>query len=84
MQVRQTKILIWRLIGFDWLFIFSARVVNVCHDSDLALLESTDPSFLEGIVAIDIGPLPNLRDRVNVCGFPIGGEEVLIFIIEAL
>jgi S1-C subfamily serine protease len=56
----------------------SARVVNVCHDSDLALLESTDPNFLAGITPIEVGALPKLRDRVNVCGFPVGGEELSI------
>lgn len=55
-----------------------ARVRAVCHDSDLALLDVTDPSFLDDVPAAEIGDLPNLRDKVSVVGFPVGGEEISI------
>lgn len=55
-----------------------AQVVSVCHDCDLALLEVEDPDFMEGVEPAEIGELPNLRDRVAVVGFPVGGDEVSI------
>jgi S1-C subfamily serine protease len=55
-----------------------ARVVGVCHDCDLALLAVDDRHFMEGIEPAKLGELPDLRDRVAVVGFPIGGEEISI------
>jgi S1-C subfamily serine protease len=55
-----------------------ARVVAVCHDSDLALLQVDDRHFMDGIEPAKLGELPDLRDRVAVVGFPIGGEEISI------
>jgi S1-C subfamily serine protease len=55
-----------------------ARVAAICHDSDLALLEVDDESFMEGIHPEELGQLPSLRDRVSVVGYPVGGEEISI------
>jgi S1-C subfamily serine protease len=55
-----------------------ARVVAVCHDCDLALLQVEDRHFMDGIDPAKLGELPDLRDRVAVVGFPIGGEEISI------
>ncbi|MEM1008599.1 MAG: serine protease, partial [Myxococcota bacterium] len=55
-----------------------ARVSSVCHDADLALLELDEPSYVEGIPTLPFGELPHLRDKVLVCGFPIGGSELSI------
>ncbi|MBL4771337.1 MAG: trypsin-like peptidase domain-containing protein [Planctomycetes bacterium] len=55
-----------------------ARVVAVCHDSDLALLEVEDPAFLAGITPAPLGDLPDLEDRVSVLGYPVGGEELSV------
>src|SRR4030095_13017077 len=55
-----------------------ARVVGVCHDCDLALSEVGDRRFRDGIDPAKLGELPDLRDRVAVVGFPIGGEEISI------
>jgi S1-C subfamily serine protease len=55
-----------------------ARVKAVCHDADLALLEVTDERFLRGTTPVEIGELPELRDKVAVVGFPVGGEQVSI------
>ncbi len=55
-----------------------ARVVGICHDSDLALLEVEDSTFMKGITVPKIGNLPKRRDRVAVIGFPVGGDEVSI------
>lgn len=55
-----------------------ARVEAVCHDCDLALLAVADPQFLEDVSPAEIGELPDLRDKVSVMGFPVGGEEISI------
>lgn len=55
-----------------------ARVAAICHDSDLALLAVDDSSFFDDIPSASIGELPNLRDKVSVVGFPVGGEEISI------
>ncbi|MBN4050221.1 trypsin-like peptidase domain-containing protein [Desulfobulbus sp. AH-315-M07] len=55
-----------------------ARVVAICHDCDLALLQIDDPHFMDGVEPATIGELPRLRDRVSVIGYPVGGEEISI------
>jgi S1-C subfamily serine protease len=55
-----------------------AQVKAICHDCDLALLEVEDSTFAEGITPAPIGQLPDLREKVQVVGFPIGGEEISI------
>jgi len=55
-----------------------AKVVGICHDSDLALLEVEDASFMRGVKVPPLGDLPSRRDRVAVIGFPVGGDEVSI------
>jgi S1-C subfamily serine protease len=55
-----------------------ARVEAICHDSDLALLEIDDPRFMKGVRPEKLGDLPELRNRVSVAGYPIGGEEISI------
>lgn len=59
-----------------------ARVEAVCHDSDLALLAVADPAdlsmLLDDVHPAEIGELPDLRDKVSVMGFPVGGEEISI------
>jgi S1-C subfamily serine protease len=55
-----------------------ARVVGVCHDCDLALIGVDDRHFLDGIEPAKLGELPDLRDRVAVVGYPVGGEEISI------
>lgn len=55
-----------------------ARVVGICHDADLALLEVDDAKFMKDIKIPKMGDLPARRDRVAVIGFPVGGDEVSI------
>ena len=55
-----------------------ARVVAICHDADLALLTVDDPAFFDDISPASLGDLPELRDKVSVVGYPIGGEEISI------
>ena len=55
-----------------------ARVEAICHDCDLALLIVEDSSFTDNVAFAELGSLPNLRDEIQVVGFPIGGEELSI------
>ena len=52
-----------------------ARVLAVCHDADLAVLE-VDAAATEGIEPAELGGLPQLGDEVTVAGYPVGGEEL--------
>jgi S1-C subfamily serine protease len=55
-----------------------ARLAAVCHDCDLALLTVDGVDLTEGVDPAEIGDLPDLRDKVSVVGFPVGGEEISI------
>ena len=55
-----------------------ARVVAVCHDSDLALLEVPGVDLTQNTEPVVLGDLPSLRDKVSVLGFPVGGEEISV------
>lgn len=56
-----------------------ARVRAVSHDCDLALLEVVEPKdFLADIEPAPLGPMPALREKVHVVGYPVGGEEISI------
>lgn len=57
---------------------YTARVVAVSHDADLALLQVDHPNFMADVSPLQIGELPRLRDRVSVVGYPIGGEEISV------
>ena len=57
---------------------YEAEVEGLGHECDLALLRVDDDDFFQGTTPIPIGPLPRLRDRVSVCGYPIGGERLSI------
>lgn len=56
----------------------TARVRAISHDCDLALLEVESDAFTRGMDIAVIGELPDLRDKVSVVGFPIGGDEISI------
>ena len=55
-----------------------AEVSAIGHECDLALLSVDEPTFFEGVTPIPIGGLPQLGDRVQLCGYPIGGERLSI------
>jgi len=57
---------------------FTAELVAIGHDCDLALLKVKDPTFYEGIDPFEIGELPQLQDNVTVIGFPRGGDKLSI------
>jgi S1-C subfamily serine protease len=59
-----------------------AKVVAEFHDTDLALLEIDDrEGIFETIEPMDIAQptiLPALRAKVNVIGYPVGGDRVSV------
>jgi S1-C subfamily serine protease len=57
----------------------AARVVANAPAVDLAVLAIDDESFFRTHPAIPFGEgLPNIKDQVNVYGYPIGGEQLSI------
>ncbi len=57
---------------------YTAKVLAVAHDCDLALLKVEDPRFFKDTRPVTFGELPFLRDKVEVYGYPVGGEELSI------
>lgn len=57
---------------------FPARVLFAGHEADLALLTVDDPSFFQGARTLPMGRMPSVRDRVDVYGFPVGGESASV------
>lgn len=61
---------------------YKARVVNVAHDCDLALLELESSVEFEtgfkGVEALEIGGIPKLNTTVIAVGYPIGGERISV------
>ncbi|MEM9696008.1 MAG: trypsin-like peptidase domain-containing protein [Myxococcota bacterium] len=55
-----------------------AEVEAIGHACDLALLRVADERFFDGTTALSVGELPELGDRVHVCGYPLGGDRVSI------
>ena len=57
---------------------YNARVENVSHEADLAILTVDDPDFFEGASSLDFGDLPAPQQEVMVYGFPMGGDTMSI------
>ncbi len=53
-----------------------ARVDQVAHDCDLALVRPVEEGLLDGAPALEIGGLPALRSTVETFGYPAGGSQV--------
>jgi len=57
---------------------YSASVLAVGYDCDLALLTVDDPEFFKGVMPLEIGELPQMQDAVTVLGYPQGGDKLSI------
>ena len=55
---------------------YTARIVAIAHDADVALLTVDDPAFFAGVTPLSLGPLPQVQDEVLVYGFPEGGDTL--------
>ena len=57
---------------------YQARVLEVSHDTDLALLEVEDKDFFKGTIPLTFGILPKIQDKVTVYGYPMGGHTISV------
>ncbi len=57
---------------------YQARVLEVSHDTDLALLEVEDKDFFKGTTPLSFGELPKMQDKVTVYGYPMGGHTISV------
>ena len=57
---------------------YSAKVVAVGHECDLAVLTTDSEEFWEGTVPLRLGGIPNLQDPVAVVGYPTGGDNMSV------
>ena len=57
---------------------FSARIVAVGNECDIALLTVDDEKFWSDIVPLTMSPLPELQESLCVLGYPIGGDSLAI------
>jgi len=57
---------------------YTARVLHVAHDCDLALLAVDDASFFTGSRPLEFGGIPAIESTVSVYGYPIGGDRLSV------
>ena len=57
---------------------YEAKILSICHDCDLALITVKDKSFFQDTKSLPIGTLPKLEQKVDVYGFPEGGETLSV------
>ncbi|MBU1667477.1 trypsin-like peptidase domain-containing protein [bacterium] len=57
---------------------YQAEVLEVSHDTDLALLEVKDKEFFKDVQPLDFGNLPKMQDKVTVYGYPMGGNTISV------
>jgi S1-C subfamily serine protease len=57
---------------------YAADVEFVGHDTELAVLRVRDASFFRDAPPLPIGELPRRRDKVEVYGYPEGGDELSV------
>jgi S1-C subfamily serine protease len=53
-----------------------ARVANIAHDCDLALLEPVEAGLLDGLPSLKFGGLPKLGSMVETYGYPTAGRQL--------
>ena len=57
---------------------YTATVVGISHDSDIAILEVADDLFWESVIPFALGTMPLLQQPVVVLGYPVGGETLCV------
>lgn len=57
---------------------FVARVIGVCHQSDLAVLTVEDESFWRDVDVLEFGDIPELQESITVIGYPTGGDSISV------
>lgn len=57
---------------------FTAKVLAIAHDSDLAIMTVEDETFWDGVTELEFGRMPRLQQPVLVVGYPVGGETISV------
>ncbi|MFM8981702.1 MAG: PDZ domain-containing protein [Spartobacteria bacterium] len=57
---------------------YTARVLHIAHDCDLALLKIDNVEFFNGTSPLEFGGLPEIESVVSVYGYPIGGKRLSV------
>ena len=57
---------------------YTARVLHIAHDCDLALLKVENVEFFNGTTPLEFGGLPEIESLVSVYGYPIGGKRLSV------
>ena len=57
---------------------YSAKVLFVAHDCDLALITVSAPNFFKNMTPLQLGGIPELESVVSAYGYPIGGERMSV------
>ncbi len=57
---------------------YTARVLHIAHDCDLALLKVDNVEFFNGTAPLEFGGLPEIESVVSVYGYPIGGKRLSV------
>jgi S1-C subfamily serine protease len=57
---------------------YTARVLHIAHDCDLALLKVDNVEFFNGTSPLEFGALPEIESVVSVYGYPIGGKRLSV------
>ena len=55
---------------------YKAKVKFISEEYDLALLDIEDKTFFDNVVPLKFGKIPNLRDKVTIYGYPLGGDKL--------
>lgn len=56
--------------------LYHGAIEFVDNDADLALVRVEDPSFMDGVIPMEIGETPHVQDDVLAVGYPLGGEDI--------
>lgn len=57
---------------------YAAEVEFIGNDTELAVLRVRDKAFFEDAPPLPLGDLPRRRDKVEVYGYPEGGDELSV------
>jgi len=57
---------------------YTARVLHIAHDCDLALLKVDNVEFFNSTSPLEFGGLPEIESVVSVYGYPIGGKRLSV------
>lgn len=75
-HVRYTSLITLKKASSDHRF--TATVVAVAEEYDLAVLDVEDPSFWTDIIPLQLGTVPALQQKVKVLGFKKNAETVSV------